>query len=256
MDPKVTVIVSVSHTRDLLSHTIKSVLSQKFFDMEVLLLESALVDSTRAAITPFLSDNRVRHIIQQQNSSSTSNRNYGLSIAKGKYVAMIDCGDMWLDECKLGRQVELLETHPDIGIVGTFAKKVDDAGVAVGEIVTHAADRSIRRNMMRRNQFVQSSVLIRKEALDDIGWYDENIPIWEDYELWLRVGKLYQFRNIPEQLTGYRDHVGNISKESEEKSIRAYQMIYKLHKKSYPYAWLLLLKIIIKKAQLHFKHLS
>ena len=253
MDPKVTVIVPTWNRAAMIAIAIKSILSQTFSDFELLILDDASTDNTHEVVLPFLTDKRVRFVSHPKNIGITANRNYGISIALGTYIAMLDSDDVWLDENKLERQIEILDSHPDIGIVGTYAKRLDEKGNDIGDITTHAADASIRRSMMRRNQFIQSSVLIRKKAIDDAGRYDEGVPIWEDYELWLRIGALYQFRNIPEFLTGYRDHAGNISKESEEKSIAAYQMIYKLHKKNYPMAWWMLGKIIVKKVMMWWK---
>lgn len=253
MDPKITIIIPTYNRAGLLPFAVKSVLSQTCEDFELLILDDASTDNTHEVVQPFLADPRVRLVSHPQNIGITTNRNYGLSIAKGAYIAMLDSDDLWFDENKLERQLEILESHPDIGIVGTYAKRIDDKEEIVGDISSHAADKSIRNNMMRQNQFIQSSVMIRVKAIEDVGRYDENIAIWEDYELWLRIGKHYQFRNIPEFLTGYRDHAGNISKESEQKSINAYQMIYKLHKKEYPNSLIMLLKIAIKKVKLWWK---
>jgi glycosyltransferase involved in cell wall biosynthesis len=247
MNPLITIIIPTYNRAELLPFALKSALSQTFADFELLILDDASTDSTRETLEPYLKDERVRLVVHPENIGITANRNYGLSIAKGSYIAMLDSDDVWLDDCKLQRQKDILDTHPQCGLVGTDAKTIDIKGNVVGIIRNKSADRSIRRNMMRKNQFIQSSVLIRKEALDKAGWYDERIPIWEDYELWLRIGALFELRNIPEPLTGYRIHEGNVSNESKEKSIRAYEMIYRLHKKEYPWSIVILTKILVKK---------
>lgn len=251
MNPKVTIIIPTYNRADLLPFAVKSVLSQTFADFELLILDDASTDNTQTIAESFLSDPRVRIVRHPKNIGITANRNYGLSIAKGTYIAMLDSDDVWLNNNKIARQVEILESHPQIGIVGTYGKKINIDGREMGEITSKAADLSIRHRMMYQNQFIQSSVVIRKEALDAVGWYDEKMPIWEDYELWLRLGEQYQFRNIPEFMTGYREHSGNITKESKEKSIEAYWIIYKLYRKKYPFSFLLLGKIIVKKILLN-----
>jgi len=247
MNPRVTIIILSYNRADLIPYAIKSALSQTFTDFELLVLDDASTDNTREVVESFLKDPRVRLITQPENIGITATRNYGIGIAKGEYIAMLDSDDTWIDNSKLKKQVELLDAHPEIGIVGTFSKKINFRGEEIGEITAKLAHASIRRNMMFRNQLTQSSVLIRKEALDKVGWYDESIPIWEDYELWLRIGMDYQFRNIPEFFTGYRVHEGNISNISKEKSLRAYTIIYQLYKKKYPFSFVLLGKILVKK---------
>jgi glycosyltransferase involved in cell wall biosynthesis len=247
MNPIVTVIIPTYNRADLLPQAVKSVLSQTFTDFELLILDDSSTDNTHEVIKPFLNDSRVRYIYDPENKGITANRNYGLGVSKGIYIAMLDSDDVWINDSKLQRQVEILDAHPEVGVVGTFSKKINAQGEVIGEITAKLAHSSIRRNMMFRNQLTQSSVLIRKEALDNVGWYDENIPIWEDYELWLRIGLNYQLRNIPEFFTGYRVHEGNISNLSKEKSISAYTTIYQLYKKKYPFSSVLLGKILVKK---------
>ncbi len=252
MDPKITVIIPTYNSARFLPAAIQSVLDQTRKDVEILILDDASTDNTHEVLSPFLKDSRVRLVSHPHNIGITANRNYGLSIAKGEYIAMLDSDDVWLDSCKLERQIEILETHPHIAIVGTHAKIIDEHGSTLGTITHKSADRSIRASMMFRNQFIQSSILIRKSILEDVGYYDEHMPIWEDYELWLRIGIKYQFRNIPEQLIAYRVHESNISKSSKKKSLRAYKNLYKLYRGKYPYSFLLLGKIIIKSVQLYF----
>ena len=253
MNPRVTILIPTYNRADLLPQAVASALSQTFTDFELLILDDASTDNTREVAEVFLKDPRVRLINHPQNIGITANRNYGLSIAKGEYLAMLDCDDVWISNDKLKRQVELLDAHREIGMVGTFTKKINTQGKEIGNITSKLAHASIRRSMMFRNQFTQSSVVVRKEAIDKVGWYDESLPIWEDYELWFRIGAEYQLRNIPEFFTGYRVHEGNISNISQEKSIRAYRMMYWLYKKKYPFSIILLLKIFVKKISLKVK---
>lgn len=256
MNPKVTIIIPTFNRKDYITEAIKSALNQTFSDYEILILDDASTDDTHEIIKPLLEDGRIRYICHPQNIGITANRNYGISISKGEYIAMLDSDDVWTDECKIKRQVEILDTHPDIGIIGTYTKIINEEDKVIGKIKYCCADSSIRRKMLKRNQFTQSGVVVRKDAIEKAGFYDVNIPIWEDYELWLRIGKLFKFRNIPEFMTAYRDHRGNISKESYEKSIRTYEIIYKLYKSVYPNSWFLLFKIVAKKAKLSLQNLS
>lgn len=252
MIPKVSIVIPVFNREVFISLAVKSVLSQTFNNFELIILDDTSTDNTFNIIEKFLSDSRVLAVRHPKNIGITANRNYGLSVARGEYIAMLDSDDIWLDKHKLELQVNTLDTNPSIGIIGTFARRIDATGKITGNITNNISNDLIKKSMMYKNQFTQSSVLIRKKALDDVGWYNEKIPIWEDYELWLRIGEKYQFRNIPEFLTGYREHEGNISKESEGKSIKAYWMIYKLYRKKYPTAFIVLLKVIFKKILFYF----
>jgi glycosyltransferase involved in cell wall biosynthesis len=248
MSPKVSVVIPTYNRADFLPQAVRSVLSQTFSDYELLILDDASTDRTQELRSGFLEDSRVRYVKHPKNIGITANRNYGLAIARGEYIAMLDSDDVWLDGSKLKRQVDILDNHEDCALVGTYARIIDKNGAAKGEIATHRNDTSIRRNFLVTNQFVQSSVLIRKQVLEELGGYDTDFPLWEDYDLWLRIGRKYLVRNIGEMLTGYRDHDANISKTSELKSLLSYRMIYQQHGKAYPFGFVLLLKVFVKTA--------
>lgn len=254
--PRISILVPTFNRATLIPFAIKSILCQTETNVELLILDDASTDNTREVIGEFLKDPRVRYIVHPKNIGITANRNYGLSIAQGEYIAMLDSDDVWSDECKLKRQLEFMDMHSEYGLVGTFAQKIDDKGEIIisdklrhkiGNIFRGAADSTIRRFFMLKNQFAQSSVLIRKKALDEVGWYDEKLLIWEDYELWLRIGEKYKLRNIPEALTQLRIHSGSISADKKSTYLDTELHIISLHKKAYPHYWIGFLKLWIKR---------
>lgn len=254
LKPRVSIIIPTYNRARLLLLAVESALSQSWTDFELLILDDASTDDTAERVSERVKDPRVRFIRYPRNVGITASRNYGLLIARGDYVAMLDSDDVWLDRRKLERQVEFLEARPGYGLVGTFAKILDKDGEVTGSFGTHTEDPAIRRHLLLRNPIMQSSVLIRREALDQVGGYDAAIPVWEDYDLWLRIGRTFKLHVIGEPLTGYRDHGGNISKVSERKSLRSYWMIYRRHRKAYPFATVLLLKTCLKALLYSVRH--
>jgi hypothetical protein len=148
----------------------------------------------------------------------------------------------------------VLDADPNCGLVGTFARILDSEGKVIGDVTPYREAGQIRRALLIRNQFVHSSVLVRKRTLDRAGWYDTSMPIWEDYELWLRIGRAAEFQNLPLPLTGYRRHAGNISNSVEEESIVSYWRIYRRYRKAYPHGFLLWLKAALLTCRFHLKH--
>lgn len=251
---KVTVIIPTYNREDFIKGAIESVLSQTFTDFELLILDDASTDNTEEVVKLF-SDVRIKYIHHLANLGIAKNRNYGLSVAQGEYIAMLDSDDLWISIDKLEKQVEFMDLNKDYGVTGTFCKNIDDRKANwffnIKEILSHLFLEStnfwMRANFLIRNQIYQSSALIRKASIDDVGGYDESLPIWEDYDLWLRIGTKYKVRNIPEFLTGYRIHKQNISSEDKMKGIHASIQILRKHKNKYPNYWLGYLKIFLKK---------
>lgn len=252
--PRVSVVIPTYNRAGYLPLALRSVLGQSFRDLEVLILDDASTDQSPDVVREFLDDPRVAYIKHPINVGINANRNAGLARARGEYIAMLDSDDVWLDDRKLERQVEVLDADPSCGLVGTFAKVLDPDGKEIGELRPYTDHDRIWRALLVRNQFVHSSVLLRKGTLDRAGWYDTSIPIWEDYELWLRVGHVAGFCNLPLPMTGYRRHAGNISLSAEGKSVVSYWHIYRRHGKSYPHGNLLWLKAVLLTCRYHLKH--
>ncbi len=240
---KVSIIIPTYNRANLLKQAIQSVLDQSFSDFELLILDDASTDNTEEIVKSFI-DVRIRYTRHLSNIGITKNRNYGLSKSIGEYIAMLDSDDLWISNNKLKKQVEFLDSNIDFGIVGTYSKIL---GQNNKPFLIGKDDAWMRRLFLIKNQIFQSSVLFRKNAVNELGFYDEALPIWEDYELWLRIGTKYKFANIPEFLTGYRIHEKNITKEDKMKGINASLMIIEKYKNKYPNYWLGYLKIFLKK---------
>jgi glycosyltransferase involved in cell wall biosynthesis len=247
-------VIPTYNRADYLPLAVRSALSQSFRDLEVLILDDASTDRSPEVVQELLHDPRVKYIKHPINVGINANRNSGLARARGEYVAMLDSDDVWLDNGKLESQVEVLDADPACGLVGTFAKVLDSEGRAIGTLAPYTDHDRICRSLLVRNQFVHSSVLLRKRALDRAGWYDTSIPIWEDYELWLRLANAATVCNLPLPMTGYRRHSGNISLSAEAKSVVSYWHIYRRHRKSYPHGSLLWLKAVLLTCRYHLKH--
>lgn len=249
---KVTVIITTYNRASYLKEALESVLCQTFLDFELLVLDDASTDNTEDLVNSF-SDSRIKYTKHLSNLGISKNRNYGLSKAQGEYIAMLDSDDLWLSRTKLEEQVNFLNAHESYGLIGTYACIIDQEkrkNAMIDSISSLFLGRSnfwMRQFFLIRNQIFHSSVLIRRKAIEEMGGYDELIPIWEDYELWLRIGTRYKMTNIPKLLTGYRVHAQNISGIDRKKGILASFYVIGKYKDSYPNYWLGFLKVWLKK---------
>lgn len=118
------------------------------------------------------------------------------------YVARLDCGDIPL-EGRLARQADYLDAHPDVGILGTWARCVDEDGAYLFTLRLPADHDGIMRRQRYTAGLLHPTVMIRADALRASGLYSDRYKTAEDCDLFFRVGRHYRLANIPEPLTEY-----------------------------------------------------
>lgn len=126
-----------------------------------------------------------------------------LILARGyRYVARLDCGDLPMPG-RLERQAAFLDDNPEVGVVGTWARCVDDAGAYLFTLRLPTRDEAIRRRQRYVPGLLHPTVMIRAEALREAGLYSDRYRTAEDYDLFVRIGRTRRLANIPEALTEY-----------------------------------------------------
>jgi pentatricopeptide repeat protein len=152
--------------------------------------------------------------VRQENSGVSRARNLGIRIARGRYLSFLDSDDLWLRE-KLETQVRFLDTNPHYAICYT-----DELWVRRGRLVNpkkvHAKysgwifDRCLPLCIIS-----PSSAVMRREVLDAVGDFDEDLPVCEDYDLWLRIASRFPVFFIDKKLIvkrgGHADQLSNRS---------------------------------------------
>jgi hypothetical protein len=130
----------------------------------------------------------------------------------------MDVDDISLPD-RLQSQLVFMEGHPAVGVVGSSYYEIDDGGNRIGEIILPVEDVEIRRALPRFNPFNHSSVMIRTQALKELGPYDERLIHSQDYELWFRLLSRYEGHNLPEKLLLKRNPKGSTTVSRKRKQI-------------------------------------
>ncbi|MCX6716961.1 MAG: glycosyltransferase family 2 protein [Candidatus Taylorbacteria bacterium] len=244
---KVSIITPTYNRAGLIGDAIKSVLKQSYKDWELIIIDDGSTDKTEEAVHPYLTDPQITYIKNESNLGISKNRNKGISLSKGVYIAMIDSDDVWLDSEKLSKQVNFLDNNREFGIVGTQITGIDKDGKILKLFPAYEVeDKKIRQKILLRNQFAQSSILIRRSILDKTGMYNESYRVWEDFDLWTRIGQISKFANLKDYSTGYRIHDGSISNEQKVKSAKFLLSLIRKNKGNYPNYFLATLKCYLR----------
>ena len=126
--PLVSVIMPAYNAADVLPDAVNSVLKQTYNLLELIIVDDFSSDKTYEIAKAFMDrDKRVYVYKNDINCGVSRTRNYGVSIAKGDWIAFLDSDDMWRED-KLEKQVKFLDENQDIGVVLTKAKIIDENG--------------------------------------------------------------------------------------------------------------------------------
>lgn len=214
LTPRVSVVIATHNYAAFLPQALESVRSQTFGDWECLIVDDASTDTTpEIAAAACAADPRFRYLRSEKNLGEAGTRNRGNREARGQWIATLDADDWWTPN-KLASQLAAAETHPDAHIV--FTAKVDVHGEQRQEIrCPETWLRTLPLTLRQESLIVHSSTLIRRDAWETVGGYDEQIPTAPDWELWLRLLTHFgvsAFRYVDEPLVYYRLHGSNISR--------------------------------------------
>jgi glycosyltransferase involved in cell wall biosynthesis len=229
--PLVSILMLTYNRAHFISEAVTSVLNQTYQNWELTIIDDGSTDTTAAVMVAY-TDARIRYIQHTENKGILERRKESLTYVSGAYAAVLDSDDAWLDTTKLARQVEYLEQHPSCVVVGTFITIRDEHGTPLGCKKYHTTDESIRSHILLKNQFAHSSVLLRASALAQVPGY--RLPLDEDLDLFLQLGLIGTFANIPLFATGYRAHSAGVS-HNRAAMVRQVLAILQLHKEHYPH---------------------
>jgi glycosyltransferase involved in cell wall biosynthesis len=204
--------MSVYNGDRYLRSALDSILQQSYGDYELIIIDDGSADSSRRIISQYAAqDQRICIINNRYNVGLTRSLNKGLEIARGEFIARQDADDISHSD-RFIKQVEYLDAHPAVGLVGSNYFLIDRKGQRIGRSQLPGSDTCIRWNMLFNNQFCHSAVMFRRHllALEKIP-YDPLYPYCEDVDLWCRLMVHTKGENLPAPLVSLRKHDHNIS---------------------------------------------
>lgn len=140
----------------------------------------------------------VRMLRLPHNQGITAALNAGLEqiVAAGfEYVARLDAGDLSLSG-RFAAQMAFLDSHPDHAVVGSHVDVMDRAGRSLYRFDPPVDHDHILRRLRYENPFAHPTVMLRVAALREAGFYVDDYPGGEDYELWLRLARAWKLANL------------------------------------------------------------
>ena len=216
--PKVSIILpTYNWNKKRFQESVDSVLKQTFKDYELIIINDCSTNDIEETIKEYeKKETRIVYIKNEKNLKLTKTLNKGISIAKWKYIARIDDDDIWSDNDKLEKQMIFMEDNPEYWLCWVEKMiKIDECWKTIESTLKKCSDIEIRNSILKRNQFIHSSVIIRKSILKNLWLYNPRFNKAEDYELWCRIWLKNKFKNIKNSAIKYRINTNWICKKNE-----------------------------------------
>ncbi|MEW6364185.1 MAG: glycosyltransferase [Acidobacteriota bacterium] len=202
--PRVSVVTTTRNGARFLSAAIKSVLAQSFEDFEYVVVDNASTDDSAEIVSDMARrDRRVKLIRGSVDLGPAGGLNRAIGFVRGEYVAVLDSDDLALPE-RIGRQVDFLDRHIQVGAVGAQVRIIDSASAPIGrwQYPTHPA--GARWELLFGASLLHSASMYRHSLLAQLGGYSERHPFVCDYEQLVRLADVSQVVNLDEELACYR----------------------------------------------------
>ena len=195
---KVTTIIPAYNCERYIKEAIKSVLSQSYGDIELIVVDDNSTDKTGEIIRSF--GPRIKCIHNPTNGGPSIARNLGIKQASGEYIAFLDHDDIWMPD-KIEKQIEIFNKKKDVALVYSNSYNINIMGLERGTFFdTIKPHRGFVLERLLLDNFIPtSSVVIRKDIVDEIGLLNEHFLISQDYDLYLRIAEKHKidFLNLP-----------------------------------------------------------
>ncbi|MFO1257175.1 MAG: glycosyltransferase [Gammaproteobacteria bacterium] len=213
----ISIIMPCYNAQKTLPETLNSIPRQSYSNWELIAIDDGSKDKT----LKLLNDFRDRYpkqvkIISHPNQGQVKSKNRGLEIAQGSFIAFMDADDLWHPQ-KLNSQLTYMLEHAEIGLCYTNGEYIDEASNHTGPIgINPRLSGQCLHEFLMGNAIVASSVMIKKEIISQVGYFDESLTACENWELWTRISSISEIGVIDESLVYYRRHSHNMSHNIEK----------------------------------------
>ncbi|WP_051200730.1 glycosyltransferase family 2 protein [Butyrivibrio sp. XPD2002] len=198
------VMASFNEPSNIIGEAIDSILAQTYGNFELLIIDDSTNEETIHKLNSY-NDPRIRLVRQGHHAYLPEKLNVGLKMARGKYIARMDADDIALKE-RFEKQVDFLEKHSNIYVIGGQVNLMDESGYVFSEKKYPLKGLKLYMHSTYKSPFNHPSTMFRKELIDSGFLYNESLTkTSEDIDLWLRIiHEGYGIANLPIKVTNYR----------------------------------------------------
>ncbi|WP_158055634.1 glycosyltransferase family 2 protein [Halorussus halophilus] len=203
---KVSVVIPCYNDSEYVTDAIESVLEQTRVPEEIFIVDDGSTDDVETAVAEYVKNGDVELLEHETNRGLPAARNTGIRASTEEFIALLDADDKWMPE-KTATQVAAMCDRPSVGMVFSDHYRVTPNGDDV--ISVRRADDPPAQFL--ENAFVggvggilPSTVLIRRECFEQVGYFDEKLRLAQELDMWMRIGAEYPIHRVPRPLVRRR----------------------------------------------------
>lgn len=197
---------------------IESILEQTLEDLELIVVDDGSRDGTPDIVEEFVRQDRRVRLLREEPRGVSAARNRASREARSRLLAVMDADDVALPT-RLELQVEFLDSHPDVVVVGGAGIFVDDDGVDLGTHSYPGVDPEVTELMEAgHSPVIHPAACMRTAAFKATSGYRPIFEVAHDYDLWLRMAERGRIANISQTVLRYRVHTGQLSTRSLQRT--------------------------------------
>jgi glycosyltransferase involved in cell wall biosynthesis len=234
--PLVSVVIPVHNREKTIGYCLDSVVNQTYRNLEILIVDdysdNYSFEKTREVIEDY-DDVRIKIITLKEKSGAQAARNSGIKASEGDWIALIDSDDAWVHD-KIERQMNIIEqndweklivVHSDAILCDTInnTKKSFNARRINGENV-------FAELLKSPGPFFQA-ILTSKEAFELIGYLDESVPSYQEWDTSIKLAKICKFVYLDEPTFYYFLHGGETISKDLRRDVEGYEYIINKYEK-------------------------
>jgi glycosyltransferase involved in cell wall biosynthesis len=209
-NPIVSVVIPVFNGAPFVSHAVASIREQSVKEVEIIVVDDGSTDGTQAVLAELERKQGIRWY-QQDHGGPARSRNRGIEEARGEFIALLDCDDVWLPD-KLNAQLAIMRGDPKVGLVHTDYDVVDEHGAVLEHVSARHSPEPLVQAFVGGHTALPSTLLIRRDALQKVGALRPELYGSEDSDLTIRLYEVTEFACVERVLVkklqrghGYRD---------------------------------------------------
>lgn len=204
--PRFSIVLPVYNGEEYLREALASLRWQTLVDWECICINDGSSDGSGKILEQFAAVDERFRILHQQNAGIVASLNRGIREARAEWIARMDADDVALPE-RLAVQWQFVAKHPDTLVLSGHMLCIDAAGRPIAVRYGPTSHSDIEERLLAgRNTINHPTVIMRRDAVIDVGMYRQEFEWVEDVDLWLRLARRGSLAAIPQVLLQYRMH--------------------------------------------------
>ena len=205
----VSVVIPTLNRDNLIERAVQSVLNQTHKNLEIIVVSDGSTDKTDQIMENMCKqDSRIKYISYHPARGGNVARNIGIDNSNYDYIAFLDDDDEWHTD-KIEKQLQKFESDDDIGLVCTGINAVFIVEGTTSVYIPPAPKDSSTEILLKNCIGSTTTVMVKKDILNQCGKFDENLGALQDYDLWTRICQVTKIDVVNEPCVEYYNYPAN-----------------------------------------------